>query len=122
MSIMEDLIEDLENLLEDAEGPDGVDGQSGPLTEPNKSYVDTRLTDSLAKIAHALSVSHLANAGTADIDGWTWTLPWVADKCLKEAGLAKASSDDDFIASRLKSIEAAVNRATDGYKGLAGIT
>ena len=122
MSQLDDLINDLEDLLEEAEGTDGVNNQSGPLSDPSKSYVATRLTDSLDKIAHALT-DHLDDTGTADLSGLPSTLPGVAGWCHDEAVSAQGiGNSDDFIGSRLKSIRDAIDLDPDGYRKRTGIT
>ncbi len=122
MSITQDLIDALVDLLDEAEGSQGVDGQSGPLSDPNKSYVKTRLSDSLTNIAHGLSAEHLDNAGTADISGLPSDLPGVARWCHDEAVRCQAIGvSDDFKGSRLKSIRDAIEKDPGGYKDLVGI-
>ncbi len=120
MSSLQDLINALEDWLEEAEGLEGVNGQSGPLPDPNKSYVDTRLSDTLGKIRDALA--ELSDAGTADISGLPSTLPGVADWCHTEAVSCQAIGvSDDFKGSRLKSIRDAIGLDPGGYKDLVGI-
>ena len=122
MSIMDDLLDALKDLLDEAKGSQGVNGQSGPLPDPNKSYVATRLSDSLNHITHLLSAEHLDDAGTADISGLPSTLPGVADWCHTEAVSCQAIGvSDDFKGSRLKSIRDAIEKDPGGYKDLVGI-
>ena len=121
MTQLDDLLDDLEDWLEEAEGPDGVDGAAGPLNEPNKGYVSTRLTDTLSNIQHLLSSAHLNDAGTADMTGLPTDLPGVARWCHDKAVNAQNRSSDDQKGSDLKSIKNAINQPTDGYKALAGI-
>lgn len=123
MTALDDLINDLEDWLEEAEGAQGVNGQGGPLSDPSKSFVATRLTNSLTKISHGLSVAHLADAGTADLSGLPSTLPGVAGWCHDEAVEAQGiGNSDDFKGSRLKSIRDAIDLDPGGYRKLAGIT
>ncbi len=123
MSIVEDLIDDLEDLLEESEGTNGVNGQSGPLADPSKSYVATRLSDSLTKITHALSAEHLDDAGTADLSDLPTTLPGVAEWCHDHAVQAQGRAEEPgSIGSYMKSIRDGINLDPGGYKELAGIT
>ena len=122
MSSLQDLLDALEDLLEESEGTSGVNGQSGPLSNPNLSYVSTRLTDSLSNIGHLLSAEHLDNAGTADMSGFPTTLPLVATLCHDKAVTAKGPvSGDDELGGLLKSIRDGINQSSGGYKNLAGI-
>ena len=120
-SIVQDLIDALEDLLEEAEGSDGVNGASGPLNEPNKGFVSTRLTDTLSNIQEALDPQHLNGAGTPDMSGLPTDLPGVAGWSHDKAVEAQNSSGADEKGSALKSIKNAINQPTDGYKALAGI-
>ncbi len=122
MTQLDDLINDLEDLLEEAKGANGVNGSSGPLTDPNKGYVSTRLTDSLANIQHALSAEHLDGAGTADMTGFPSTLPDVAEWCKDKATTAKGATTDAAKGSALKECKNGVNQDPGGFKDLAGIT
>ncbi len=122
MSILEDLLDAIEEALEEAEGEDGVDGAAGPLNEPNKGYVSTRLDDTLSNIQDALSSEHLNDAGTADMSGLPSNLPGVARWCKDKATAAKTATTDDAKGSALKSARDAINQASGGYKDLAGIT
>lgn len=123
MGQLQDWLDDLEEWLEETKGVEGVNGQSGPLSDPNKAYVATRLTSSLTNVGHLLSAEHLDNAGTADISGLPSDLPGVAGFCHDQAVRAQGiGSNDDFIGSRLKSIREAIALDPGGYKKLAGIT
>ena len=120
MSILQDLIDAIKEALDEAEGSEGVDGQSGPLSDPNKSFVSTRLSDTLGNIQDALV--ELSDVGTADISGLPSTLPGVADWCHTEAVRCQAIGvSDDFKGSRLKSIRDAIEKDPGGYKALVGI-
>ncbi len=122
MGILEDFFDELEDWLDETKGTEGVNGESGPLSDPNKSFVSTRLADSLSHITHLLSAEHLDNAGTADISGLPSTLPGVADWCHTEAERAQAiAATDEFKGSRLKSIRDAIEKDPGGYKDLVGI-
>ena len=122
MTQLDDLINVLEDLLDDAKGTDGVNGQSGPLTDPNLSYVRTRLRDSLTNITHLLSADHLNDAGTADLTGLPSDLPGVAGWCHDKAvDLQVPSLSEAQQGSLLKSIRDAINLDPGGYKKLAGI-
>lgn len=122
MGQLQDWLDDLEDWLDESKGTEGVDNQSGPLSDPNKSYVSTRLADTLSNITHGLSSEHLDVAGTADISGLPSTLPGVADWCHNEAVRCQAIGvSDDFKGSRLKSIRDAIEKDPGGYKDLVGI-
>ncbi len=120
MSGLQDLIDALEEALEEAEGSDGVDGAAGPLNDPNKGYVATRLTDSLDNIQTALSPAHLNGAGTPDMTGLPTDLPGVAGWCHDKAVAAQGATTDDAKGSALKSCRNGINQPTGGYKDLAG--
>ena len=123
MSSLSDLIDALEDLLDEAEDEEGVNGENGPLSDPYKSYVSTRLSDSLTNITHGLSAEHLDDAGAAELSGFPSTLPGVADWCHTEAVNAQQTSvSDDYKGSRLKSIRDAIALDPGGYKDLCGIT
>ncbi len=122
MSILEDLLDAIEDALEEAEGEDGVNGAAGPLSDPNKGYVSTRLDDTLTNIQHALSSEHLNDAGTADMSGLPSDLPGVAGWCHDKAVDAQNASSPVDKGSALKSARDAINQASGGYKDLAGIT
>lgn len=124
MSSLEDLIDDLEDWLDEAEGANGVNGKSGPLDDPNKSYVATRLSDSLTNITHLLSADHLDDAGTADLSDFPSTLPEIATWCHDHAVTAQGPPQPfgDNLGNLLKSIRDGINKASDGYKARASIT
>lgn len=123
MTALDDLINDREDLLDEAEGTSGVNGQSGPLADPSKSYVATRLSDSLTKITHALSAEHLDDAGTADLSDLPTTLPGVAEWCHDHAVQAQGRAEQPgSIASYIKSIRDGIILDPGGFEALAGIT
>ena len=122
MTALDDLIDDLEDWLEEAEGTQGVNGQSGPLSGDPLTYVSDRLADVLSNIVHGLSSEHLNDVGTADLTGLPSDLPGVAGWCHDKAVDARVPSlSDGDLGSLLQSRRDAINQAPGGYQNLAGV-
>ncbi len=130
---LEDIIDEVQDAKDDLEDAEAtVAGQQGPLTGTNLTTVETDLYGTLAIIDRILDPMKYpsldpTDAGKIDYTVSPSTLPKYAHKCLKliEEALIEASkgaADDDYIGSRLKTIEYLIARADPhSYKSKAGV-
>jgi len=130
---LQDLIDDIEDAADDlGESEATVAEQSGPLTGADLTKVETDISNTLDVIQRIFDPAQYpsldpTDAGEIDYGVSPTTLPDYADDCLRliEEAVYEArfgAADDDYIGSRLKTIEHLINRAhPHNYKSKAGV-
>lgn len=117
----------LEDIVEDAEEcEDSIGTLPGPLSDPKKTFVQTRQVAIRANIASVLADSSVNNQGTANTSGPPATLPLCARAQRINALAALAESqrptpDYELIGDLVKTEDWQIVTA-NGYAAKAGIT